>query len=59
MAHGEWDSLATYRNIKYAPEIGDQISEPTSIDLAALRNYRKIGKGKDSVINQIRINFLS
>lgn len=58
--HGEWDSLGTYdkpnlRPVRYAPAIGNPLSDPVTIDLASVRTYHKIGKGKDSVINQIRI----
>ncbi len=58
--HGEWDSLGTYdnpslRTINYTPGMGAALSAPTLVNLAAVRSYKKIGKGTDSVINQIRI----
>ena len=53
--HGEWDSLGTFRDINYAPVIGNALSAPVNIDLPTVKSYRKIGKGKDSVINQVRI----
>ena len=57
--HNEWDSLGTYsnpslRNINYAPPVTDVLGT-TSLNLASLPVYHLIGKGKDSVINQIRI----
>ena len=57
--HGEWDSLRTLRDINYAPAISTALSPETSIDMDAVKMYKKIGKGNDSVINQIRINLSS
>lgn len=58
--HGLWDSLGTYdkpylHDINYFPNIGAALSPVTTLDYANLRYYHTIGKGKDSVINQIRI----
>ncbi|MEO8769067.1 MAG: DUF4270 family protein [Ferruginibacter sp.] len=59
--HDEWDSLGTYANpslrkISYGPAVTDVLGTSTSpLNLASLPLYHLIGKGKDSVINQIRI----
>ncbi len=55
-----WDSIFTssgaiFNSIKYAPFLDLPISSPKSFDVRTLGNYVKIGKGKDSVNNQIRI----
>jgi hypothetical protein len=54
-AHGYWDSLNSLRDINFAPAIGTPLGTSPSIYIPALGNYVKIGKGKDSVKNQIRI----
>ncbi|MBS1743691.1 MAG: DUF4270 family protein [Bacteroidetes bacterium] len=59
--HGVWDSLGTYDKpylhdvTNFAPNTGIALSNPTTIDIHTLSSYRVIGKGADSVINQIRI----
>ncbi|MEI8052274.1 MAG: DUF4270 family protein [Bacteroidota bacterium] len=53
-AHGDWDSVYSYRNINYAPDMGAAISDPKTIDVRTLGNYVKVGI-HDSSINQIRI----
>ena len=55
-AFSEWDSLGTLRNVNFAPELQPTaLSAPTPINLTTVKNYKRIGKGNDSVINQIRI----
>lgn len=50
------DSLYLYKPITYAPSLKPApISPVTSVDIRTLKNYVKISKGQDSVINQIRI----
>ncbi len=62
-AHGEWDSLGTYTNpslrpVYYRPVLNTSkppLSDEITVNLDSVRSYRKIGKGNDSVINQIRL----
>ncbi len=50
------DSLYQFKPITYAPALKPApISAVTTVDIRNLKNYVKIGKGRDSVINQIRI----
>jgi len=53
-AHGEWDSVFTYRTINYEPLLNNAISAPKTIDIRNLKDYIKVGK-TDSINNQIRI----
>ena len=53
-AHGEWDSAYSYKNINFAPALGNVISNPVTVDVRTMRNYVKVGK-YDSANNQIRI----
>ncbi len=61
VAPNMWDSLGTYttpslRPVSYGPQIGEALSDEITISLDSVKNYKKIGKGRDSVINQIRVN---
>ena len=53
-AHGEWDSIFTYRNINYAPILNGPISDVKSVDIRTMDNFVKVGL-HDSSNNQIRI----
>jgi hypothetical protein len=53
-AHGEWDSAYAYKNINFAPALGQLISNPVTVDVRTLGNYVKVGI-HDSANNQIRI----
>ena len=53
-AHGEWDSVFTYRTINYEPILNGPISDPKTIDLRQMGAFTKIGKS-DSANFQIRI----
>ncbi|MFT3907901.1 MAG: DUF4270 family protein [Ferruginibacter sp.] len=55
--HGDWDSLTTPHNVNYAPVLqpyGTLLGTRT-FTIQSLGSYQFIGKGKDSVINQIRV----
>ena len=53
-AHGLWDSISSYRDINYEPDVLGAISDPKTVDIRSLSNFIKVGK-KDSINNQIRI----
>ena len=53
-ARGEWDSAYSYKNINFAPALGEVISNPVTVDVRTLGNYVKVGQS-DSANNQIRI----
>lgn len=53
-AHGEWDSISSYRTINYAPIVEEALSQPVTVDIRSLKNYVKVGIA-DSANNQIRI----
>ncbi len=61
--HGEWDSLAgSYsKNINYEPayDLANPLSGEVPVFPSSLGTYKVISKGKDSVINQIRIRLNS
>ncbi len=53
------DSTILNRPITYAPPLlPTPISNIVPVDVRTLRNYQKISKGKDSVVNQIRLKIL-